>query len=624
MKILFTFIGIFVLTLSFTSLHAQEVSFGSGQSGHQKKESVTKGKPKSTTAATSLVVRGNLTCLGNITVNSGGEINVDSSGQLMMDKTGTTPEININGGGSLRISGTQDVSAKLSRSVSGNYLLNINSGGTISAKYGIIEFAGGQKGISITSGATVDPLNSFYQCTIRTGTASIPGSAQMTVASDQNVVLQEPVFTQSGATYNIHKTNNAGRVLVGASSGNFTGVQFENDQYNRVDWGGSAMVQSVSIPSGWSGLSSYVLPSSYAVSDLMSGIMPQFVLLESMDLVYYPSLGINTLVGWAGQSAYKIKTTDAATLNISGYSELNHTFPLTSGWNLTPVICNQEVDAVTLFNAIGSSFIVAKEVASNKIYWPAYGINTIGSLLPGKSYFVKVSAPATIQFPVNTVNATVIYPELTKSTLNTPWNEPVHTAASHLIAILPEALHSLKTGDIIGAFTIDGTCTGINEISSTESPLPLAVFADDPMTQEKEGFSDGEPIQFKIFNQETGKILGLTAIFDQSLPDSYIFVTEGLSVVKSLETLELSIDEDGNYVEEIQVFPNPANEVVYISGNDRYNKLEIIGIDGKALLSNELNPGDINSLDISKLPAGFYQIKFSEKGNTLFKKLIVN
>ena len=39
-----------------------------------------------------------------------------------------------------------------------------------------------------------------------------------------------------------------------------------------------------------------------------------------------------------------------------------------------------------------------KDVAGTDIYWPAKNINTIGDLLPGKSYFIKMSEAGTVTF----------------------------------------------------------------------------------------------------------------------------------------------------------------------------------------------------------------------------------
>jgi len=72
---------------------------------------------------------------------------------------------------------------------------------------------------------------------------------------------------------------------------------------------------------------------------------------------------------------------------------------LNEGWNLIPVISDQPVEVASLFGDISEEVIIVKEAAGTSIFWPLYSINTIEMLQPGRAYFVKMTAPATITFP---------------------------------------------------------------------------------------------------------------------------------------------------------------------------------------------------------------------------------
>jgi ribosomal protein L2 len=59
------------------------------------------------------------------------------------------------------------------------------------------------------------------------------------------------------------------------------------------------------------------------------------------------------------------------------------------------------------------------------------------------------------------------------------------------------------------------------------------------------------------------------------------------------------------------MFSNPTNRLVQISGMNEISDLNVIGIDGKALMKQKIRPGEI--LDISSLPAGTYILSISNE-----------
>lgn len=158
-------------------------------------------------------------------------------------------------------------------------------------------------------------------------------------------------------------------------------------------------LHNITIPAGWSGLSSYIMPGNSDIEALLGDILSELVIIQTMSWFYYPATGTNTIGTWQSQSAYQIKIANDVVLTISGYVEENKTMQLNEGWNLIPVISSQQVAAADLFASVANHLIIVKDAAGLNIFWPAYSINTIGSLQPGKAYFVKMAAPGTITFP---------------------------------------------------------------------------------------------------------------------------------------------------------------------------------------------------------------------------------
>jgi 1,4-alpha-glucan branching enzyme len=156
---------------------------------------------------------------------------------------------------------------------------------------------------------------------------------------------------------------------------------------------------SIALKAGWNSLSSYVMPSETDIATLLSDIYPELIIIQSLTEVYYPAENLNTIGTWDSQSAYTIKLSQDVTLTIAGTPENNKTLQLSAGWNMIPVIGNEPVDSETLFAPVTTDLIVVKGIASTEVFWPEYSINSLGNLLPGKAYFVKMLNPGTITFP---------------------------------------------------------------------------------------------------------------------------------------------------------------------------------------------------------------------------------
>ncbi len=162
---------------------------------------------------------------------------------------------------------------------------------------------------------------------------------------------------------------------------------------------GIPALQELSFNSGWSAISSYVVPENKAIEILFEDAVPHIEILYNMDGdIYQPAYGVNTIGNWDTQEAYIIKTSNQTTATFDGLQNFNKTISIQQGWNLIPVISDCSVDVSVLSSGI-AGFIMLKEVAGIGIYWPVMGINTIGNLQPGNAYFVNSSTSGSFTFP---------------------------------------------------------------------------------------------------------------------------------------------------------------------------------------------------------------------------------
>ena len=154
--------------------------------------------------------------------------------------------------------------------------------------------------------------------------------------------------------------------------------------------------QSITIPAGWSGLSSWLQPEHPAIEALFGGAGQSVIVMQNLEELWWPAHNINTIHDWDVADGYMVKMAAPATIMLAG-TAAQQTLQLSAGWNLIPVLSRCDVDVAALFADIDVEIV--KEVAGSQLYWPAQNINTLGVLLTGKSYLVKMPGSATISFP---------------------------------------------------------------------------------------------------------------------------------------------------------------------------------------------------------------------------------
>ncbi|MBE0637258.1 MAG: hypothetical protein IH598_01905 [Bacteroidales bacterium] len=157
--------------------------------------------------------------------------------------------------------------------------------------------------------------------------------------------------------------------------------------------------QTISLPAGWSSLSTYLDPLESELDDLFSQIDDELVILITGSLMYYPAEGINTIGTFDPQAGYSIKLSEAADLTITGTMQTDKTIEIPAGWSYLPVINNCETSILTLFGAAISQVMIIKEIAGSSVFWPGLNITTLTDLIPGRAYMVNLTAPAQVTFP---------------------------------------------------------------------------------------------------------------------------------------------------------------------------------------------------------------------------------
>lgn len=376
------------------------------------------------------------------------------------------------------------------------------------------------------------------------------------------------------------------------------------------------------IPQGWSGLSSYTVPKSSIITNVMNPILDHLVILQDMTKMYYPGAGINNLLFWTPTKGYKIKVDQDVYLPMLGCPLTNPTVNLSAGWNIVPVLSDCNVLLSELFSPVMNKLIVVKEVAGTRVFWPAVGVQTLQVLVPGKAYFVLMTSPASITYSDcdNFKQSVAAQPHYAGDYENFPWQSPVKTATTHTIAISKEALEQLPDESFVGVFAADGTCAGLATIGNKQNNVAITAFGDEPSSAGIEGMAAGEELQYKLFDTKTGNISTLLVEYDQQMIScDGLFTDNGLSMLTSLKMSATGVGGYGQ--QQVQIHPNPSTGIINLAGPGSSYQVQVVNMQGE-VKTNQIISGNAQ-LDLSHLARGLYIMKIKDEQAFYIKKLVL-
>ena len=381
-----------------------------------------------------------------------------------------------------------------------------------------------------------------------------------------------------------------------------SGGQFDSLEAKDFCIGGDCVTQQININEGWNLISTYVIPDNAGMLTVFQEIDADILVVKNiLGQAVFPSLGINTIGNWNSQEGYKVKAYNNTVLSI-GCELLDPAtpFPLPVDWYIIPFPRTAAMDIDIALGNIAANIVLVKDISGNA-YMPGLGINTIGTMEPGKGYYIKMSNPDVLVYPDNT--------RMGAGSSFTPQKKPVHfkldknTGHNATIIIPMDRVNNLETGDEIAVYSQNGMLAGAAVYEGRN--MAITVWGDDPETEDRvEGFTKLEKFAFKIWRD--GKESEVTFEFEQG--DNY-YLNNGISTVGKIIRNQENTD---NRQSGAKLFPNPVNGTLNIEfsllSNSRVN-LRIYDSRGSEILNlNKFyNAGShIVSYLTADLQAGMY------------------
>lgn len=137
----------------------------------------------------------------------------------------------------------------------------------------------------------------------------------------------------------------------------------------------------------------------------------------------------------------------------------------------------------------------------------------------------------------------------------------------------------------------------------------------------------------KVINQETGNSSIIVEYYwfkpgthyplaeYRTYTESGGFKSYNASIYDATNTSGINKIKQNNV---IKIFPNPADEKVFISSDKNIDKISITDMTGHSLLTETIIPGKACSLNTRQLTNGIYFLKIEDQGVYYQQKLIVN
>ena len=317
----------------------------------------------------------------------------------------------------------------------------------------------------------------------------------------------------------------------------------------------SVVTQDISLDIGWNIWSTYVDPEDPNMASMLQEIVGVTIICKDENgAVYWPGFGLNNIGDHTPSEGYQIKMANNALLSVTGQMiDPNMTFNLEEGWGIIGYVKPQPSDAVDMMFPVVEDLIIMKD-ENGLVYWPAFGLNSIGNMEPGEGYQVKMFND--VMFSYTSGAGRLAYSEPFKTV---HYDTPKNTGNNMTIG-LPEIAWDIipAIGDEIAAYDESGKLIGSTTFNGEN--IALTVWGDDLTTSVKDGLAIGEKVTFKLWSSDTNTESTLSV--NKWEVGSSDYTVDGICIASNITTSGSSLSDSYKLYQNV---PNPFNGTTTVS-----------------------------------------------------------
>lgn len=303
--------------------------------------------------------------------------------------------------------------------------------------------------------------------------------------------------------------------------------------------------QTIDLEQGWSIISTYIDPNNNNIEFIFSSVIDNLeIVKDEHGNVYWPIFGLNSIGSLMIGEGYQVKMSYFDQISVEG-SLIPHNTPIIfhEGWNLIGYLHPEPSNIIQLMNSIvlnNGPMEILKNSAGN-VYWPEFGLNSIGDMIPGEGYQIKLDNLMEFSYP----SISARYGNITEeSTLY--FEEPIKTDQNMVIGLpLNSWKINVNIGDEIGAFDDNDNLIGSTVYNNYN--LALTIWGDDLLSENKDGAKDGELIKLKLWDSYQNEEKELLIVWEkgnQNYAKDGISIAKDISFVKNHEDRKLISTHD--------------------------------------------------------------------------------
>nr|NQU90754.1 lamin tail domain-containing protein [Bacteroidota bacterium] len=378
------------------------------------------------------------------------------------------------------------------------------------------------------------------------------------------------------------------------------------------------LVLPVWYPSGWTGISSNLIPGRISLEDLFAPALGNLTIMVSENGIFWPGQNINTIGDWNTYEGYKVKFDGSTYFVYPGTELMDRTVSLDPGIHFVPVLSEGPASVEDFIVPLGGDIEFMFDIYTGEVYWPAGGIvpgvnGALEVLVPGYAYLTMVNNPVVIDYSlIPPKNLPVI--QYVSAENQTTWNNVVNTGRQHIISV---AANTLEKGDVIGVFNSDGMCAGMSTYDGSQHAISLVAYGDDQYSGQIDGLNQKETLSYKIWRN--GEIIEATAVYSQQAPNyDGLFAENGLSIISELKLGATGLNEKGFGI--ISIYPNPSNGQFEIAAKGKYN-LEVTNATGQVIYTSEIT--NTTTINLGDQPKGLYFVKLTSNAISSIQKIVI-
>ena len=287
----------------------------------------------------------------------------------------------------------------------------------------------------------------------------------------------------------------------------------------------SSYSQSINLPQGWSLWSTYIDPADSSIGSVFNSIESDLIIVKDQEgNVYWPQFGLNSIGALTIGQGYQTKMNSSSTLSIEGnLVPFDSNISLNTGWNIMGYLHQEPYSVIDMMSSVNSANLIIMKDQSGNVYWPQFGLNSIGNMNPGQGYQIKLAGSWNFTYPA--FGGLARYGDVyTERPVH--FEEPSNTGNNMIIGLPLNAWESTPSiGDEIAAYGEDGELIGSTTFQGDH--IALTVWGDDLTTDKKDGISEGESISFKLWNSQTGVEQTLEVRWSEGVG---FYTTDGISI----------------------------------------------------------------------------------------------